>query len=206
MSPIILLDFDQTLFNHWAFAEWMDNFFVKRFGTMPSSFQNSFEGHHEEMPEGLRLYKHAGHIEQATGKSWAYVSGEIERACRADGKDFCYPEVHDVLLDLVKSREDVRILTFGDGEYQRFKISSCQLLRQSNIGIHVVREPKRIFLKREFPKSPGVLVDDKYPLNLPSNWLHIWITRHLEVRKPLTKQDGTIQISSLDQLTAALLI
>lgn len=200
----VFLDFDQTLFDHWAFAEWMDDFFVEQFGIGSETFKSGFDDHHNYLPDGSRLYKHAEHIKQATGRDWSFVSGEIERACRIGELDFCYPEAHDVVSELTLSYDDVRILTFGDGEYQRFKINSCPLLRSSDLGIHVVNEPKATFLKRDFHAVPGVLVDDKYPLNLPAGWVHIWINRSDLIKAPVLKKGSIVMISDLRQLSEAL--
>ena len=111
----VFLDFDHTLFNTGAFAKWMDNFFVKHYGIEPEVFTGSLNEHHNYLTDGQRLYQHARHIQQATGRTWSYVSGKIERECRRKKLDFCFPEVHDVLLELDKLYTDIRILTFGEG-------------------------------------------------------------------------------------------
>lgn len=200
----LFLDFDETIFNHTAFVDWMDNFFVQRFKIGASSFRDSLGQHHEYLPEGLRLYKHSEHVEKVTGRSWSYISGEMEREFRKRNVDFCYPEAHAAIKKLQGHHDDLRLLTYGFGEYQRFKISSCQLLRNSKIVIHVVSEPKTAFLQREFPNESGILVDDKYPLNLPGQWRHIWINRDKSLAKPVVKEEGVVQISKLSQLESAI--
>lgn len=201
----IFLDFDRTIFDHEAFIDWLDKFFVERFGLAPKAFRDSLRHHHKNLPENLHLYQHAAHFEAVSGRSWSYISGEVERALAKQKLDFCFDDAHPTMKQLITQHQDVRILTYGKGDYQRFKLSTCRFLRNHTLPVHVVREPKRLFLAKEFSKSTGVLVDDKHPLNLPPNWLHVWIARAESIKAPEQLPTGEIKISSLKQLPKAII-
>jgi hypothetical protein len=200
----IFIDFDRTIFDHHKYIHWLDGFFTSRFGVESGAFNDTLRHHHKTLPENMHLYEHVAHFETLSGRSWSYVSGEIERVIAAEGQDFCFDDSHKTIQKLTDNHQDVRILTYGKGDYQRFKLNTCRFLRNHSVPIHVVREPKRLFLSNEFPKSTGVLVDDKYPLNLPAKWLHVWIVRTENLDAPEQLSSGEIKISSLNQLQTAI--
>ncbi len=195
----IFIDFDETLFEHAKFLTWLEKFLIAEHAMVPGAFRNKINEFHEVKSENLRLYKHAEHMREATGKSWEYISGEIERALRQSHVDFCYPEAHDLLELLHESDADMRILTYGNGEYQRFKIRTCRVIQSLNIPVHVVARPKNEFLLEVLPNTRGVLVDDKR-LHLPPNWDSVWINRAEKLYEAKQLDERTYQISSLDQL------
>jgi hypothetical protein len=172
---IVFIDFDETLFEHTRFA----NFLEEKLATTDRSysFLRTLDDFHQVKGDNLRLYDHKSHIFSTFGRSWEFVSGEVTKYINQDVADFCYEDSHEFLDRVVSSGHDVRILTYGDADYQRFKIATCSKLRTLNIPIHVVNEPKRCFIDREFGHSTGFLVDDKYPQNLPVAWTHIHIDR-----------------------------
>lgn len=178
MTKKLFIDFDETLFCHRAYLSWVDKFLSRR-GHLSETgaYMELSEEFHENKGEQLVLYDHGGHIKTATGKDWSFMSGELEKEIRGKGHDFCYPDAHGFLEKAAQSGQDVRILTYGHGEYQLYKIRTCSVLRKLHIPVHVVHEPKRVFLKREFAGCEGILIDDKHPLRLPSGWTHIWINR-----------------------------
>jgi hypothetical protein len=147
----------------------------------------------------LRWYRHAEHIKNITDESWELISGEVEKLVKSQAQDFCYPDAHDCLAWLVKQGSDVRILTYGDGEYQRFKLMTFSYLRSNPLPIHVTRRPKRDFIKRHFGQFRGVLIDDKFPLDLPKGWQHLWLDRQAKLNKPEQIKNDVIKIKSLNQ-------
>lgn len=193
----VFLDFDETLFDHYAYFDWLDE--IIRAHTPGNGFQKTSDNFHEHKGENLRLYDHAGHMQAVSGKTWDVMSGEIEHALAKRKDDFCYPDTHSFLRHLVGAHQEVRILTYGHGEYQRFKIHSCHVLRELYLPIHIVSEPKRDFLAKSFPNAQGVLIDDKYPLKLPPNWHHIWIDRSAQLVDPQQLEDRVYKVSSLAQ-------
>ena len=196
----IFVDFDETLFNHYAYADWADKVLADVFKQTPGFFKSRFEEFHDQLEDPLlRLFRHNDHVKAVTGKGWDYVSGELEKALLQSNLDFCYPDSHQVLKQLAQSPYDVRILTFGDGEYQRYKINTCNVINRLGIPVHVVQEAKRDFLAREFPKVKGLMIDDKYPLHLPPNWGEIHIARQQKLSQPVKVSGQVMRVSSLKQ-------
>lgn len=205
MSSVkIFLDFDETLFNHHAYMEWASDL-LEAYGAQPGSYKASVNEFHTQIDETLRLYRHEEHIMSVSQRPWSYISGEIHRAIAEGCHDFCYSDVHRFLKNVTEKHNDVRILTYGNGEYQRYKINLCPVISGLKIPVHVVNEPKRQFLADNFTSANGVLLDDKYPLQLPSNWQHIWINRKSNLKKPeYIQETNVVQISRLSQFFDAL--
>jgi FMN phosphatase YigB (HAD superfamily) len=211
MQPLIthiFLDFDETLFDHYAYGDWLDEQLhnTGKLSGGRGSFQGSMDDFHDTIamkPVRMRLYRHAEHIKATTGLGWDFMSAEIEKLATKQAKDFCYPDAHTMVEWLKASPYDVRILTFGDGDYQRYKISLSGNQDIRELPIHVVRETKRDFLTREYGQIAGVLIDDKQPLDLPATWTHIWINRDEPLDAPKQFAPHVIQISTLDQVPAA---
>jgi hypothetical protein len=175
VSERLLFDFDETLFDHIAMLTWLDRTMAEQYGLEPGEFAASIDEHHTQLDEIHRLYRHREHYGMS-GLDWVDVSPQIAEMIAEQELDFCYPDVHPVLGRVAASGVDVGLLTFGDEEYQLFKIAQCRELERYNFPIYVVREPKRDFLAREFPGG-GTLVDDKFPLGLPETWSHVLIDR-----------------------------
>ena len=176
MSERVFLDFDETLFDHIRMLGWLDGVMVSDYGLQPGEFAGTIDTHHDQIDSLHRLYRHRDHY-GLSGQRWEEISDEVRERATREGRDFCYPDVHPFLGRLATMSDvDVRLLTFGDKEYQLYKIALCQELVRYNLPVIVVDEPKRDFLAREFPDG-GTLVDDKYPLGLPKGWRHMLIDR-----------------------------
>lgn len=204
----IFVDFDETLFNHMAYASWLDEQLhkMKLSSKKHSSFSQSIDDYHDVFSDKplVRFYRHAEHMHGVSGKSWELMSGEIEKLIHDQHKDFCYPDAHELLRWLAKEAYDVRVLTFGDGEFQRFKLMICPYLSQNRLPIHVVKQFKKDFLKDNFKDTNGVLIDDRYPLDLPKGWTHIWLDRSEPLKAPKVVKKDVIRISSLAQVPEAI--
>ncbi len=198
----IFIDFDETLFNHAAYIAWADDVLAGLLGKEAGFYKHNIDDFHQQLDDPhLRLFKHDAHSRETTGKGWDYISGELERVRKDHAGDFCYGDAHDFLQWATAQDVDVRILTFGDAEYQHYKINTCPVIRKLGIPVHVVSEPKRDFLAREFGNAKrGVLIDDKHPLRLPKNWDEIWINRSSKLAEPKQLDAKTYQVSSLAQV------
>lgn len=198
----VFLDFDETLFNHRKYIDWADGVLAKLLEKKPGFYKTDFDRFHRQLDDPhLRLFDHDTHSKTATGRGWDFIAGELERARTDYDSDFCYPDSHHLLSWLIAQSADVRILTFGAGEYQLYKINTCRKIRQLHVPVHVVHEPKRQFLEREFSAvKRGVLIDDKYPLKLPKKWDEIWINRQSYLSQPKLVAPKTYQVNSLRQV------
>jgi len=204
----IFLDFDETMFKHRSFIDWVDDYLHSAgyLNKGKGSFKAKMDNYHDIISEIplLRLYKHEEHLRDTTNQTWFKVAKELQEQVDSQKLDFCYPDTHELLKWLKSQPQDLRILTFGSDEYQRFKIDTCHCMKENHIPIHVVAESKADFLAKHFGKGRGVLVDDKYPLKLPKNWHHIWIDRKAGLDKPLKMSDRETKISRLDQVEEVL--
>ncbi len=197
----IFLDFDDTLFSQKLFYAWLDDF-LAQYNVPKGTFQKSCDTYHAVLGAHIRLYDHEGHFKSITGRKWNFISAEIEAALLNSKTDFCFPETHGFLEKLVQEGYAPRILTYGDPAFQYFKINTCSVVQRLKIPKHVVTEEKSQFLAKEYPHGHGVLVDDKGPLNLPSNWTHIWLRR--KNNGPVMHDDVAVYISDLLQFDEAM--
>lgn len=198
----VFVDFDETLFDHYSYLDWFDEELHKD-GVLPAgrgSFSAAIDDYHDIRLQKplLRLYRHEDHLSGVTGQDWQFVSGEMEKKVAERSNDFCYTDSHEFLRWLQGKQYDSRILTYGDGAYQRYKIGICKGA-VSSFPVHVTIVPKAEFLAAQFPHEKGVLIDDKYPLELPANWHHIWITRHERLKAPKMIGEHVHQVSNLEQ-------
>jgi FMN phosphatase YigB (HAD superfamily) len=175
---LIFVDFDETLFDHAAMNRWLDGVMAGEGLIEPGAYFDTIGIYHEQLTPILRRYRHADHFSDIVKKDWAYMAGYIKTKVQSQPCQFCYPDSHDFLRRCVSSGVDTRILSFGHGDYQRFKMNMCAVLSELDLPIHIVDAPKTQFLKKHFAHlKKGALVDDKYPLDLPSNITHALIDR-----------------------------
>lgn len=199
MTKRLFLDFDETLFHHLGYIEWVDDLLVKE-GISSGHFFETLWNYHHSQGENLNLYDHKTHTKAAIGKEWSYMSGQFEKALQKHDGDFCYDDAHQLIEEALQKGYDVRVLTYGDGEYQRYKIRTCRALSKHRIPVHVVTGPKTEFLKEYFDDEiGGTLIDDKQPLRLPKSWQHIWINRKKVKAQEL--EQGVKEVHTLKQVT-----
>jgi hypothetical protein len=159
-------------------------------GWVASTYKNSeklltsIDKYHEEVFPRHRMYRHRDHSKDILKKEWEKFSGDVmaeynkERAHTQTECLFCYEDGHAMLRELVKKNADVRILSFGDEGYQRFKMSLCSVISALSLPVHIVEQPKKYYFTKHHPSDVCVLVDDKPDLDLPSNTTHILIDRN----------------------------
>ncbi|MDO8336334.1 MAG: hypothetical protein Q7T74_06160 [Candidatus Saccharibacteria bacterium] len=176
------IDFDETLFDYRAYVDWVDGQLSTEHGMPAGNFVGTMDEFHDTMDDSgllrLRMYRHRDHVKHATGHDWPVLKSEIELLLGQSGQHFCYPDSHEfVIAALQAGFKQVRLLTYGSDEYQRYKISLCPIMK--GLLVDVVDRPKADFLAANFgdPSIQGILVDDKAPLGLPENWQHVWLNR-----------------------------
>ncbi|MGH7196282.1 MAG: hypothetical protein ACREGJ_00765 [Candidatus Saccharimonadales bacterium] len=106
--------------------------------------------------------------------------------------DFLYKDAHELLDWLESHGIQPHILTFGDKDYQSFKISLAPRLQ--NLPVTIVQESKGAFLARQACES-AILVDDKLVTDLPE-----WCTGALLTRKKSVAGYNGLVIKNLNDL------
>ncbi|MCW1908089.1 MAG: hypothetical protein KIH63_001970 [Candidatus Saccharibacteria bacterium] len=199
----IFIDFDETLFEHYAFAAWIEDLLHEK-GELTmgkGSFMASINAYHEVLQQVplLRLYRHRDHYAYTTKSGWQALSAEIHKQAKTSKADFSYPDAKR-FIDVVNGfGVTVKILTYGDQEYQLFKIASCTVSGVAHLETEVILEPKSSYIASTYAGTRGVLVDDKYPLSLPDGWVHIWLDREATLTAPKQLEHGVIKVANLDQ-------
>lgn len=203
----LFIDFDETLFDHYAFAGWIEELLHQK-GELKDgvgSLMASIDKYHDvkqELPL-LRLYMHKKHYDDITKTGWDKLSKFLQKHIIESDLEFSYDDAPKFIRWVKETFPDSIILTYGDEEYQLFKISSCNMSGISKLKVKVISEPKNVYLEREYSDTKGVLIDDKYPLKLPHNWWHIWIDRKNETTAPELIDKQVVKISNLDQVPEA---
>jgi hypothetical protein len=199
-NTIFCIDFDETLFNHATLNAWMDAELAKDGIIAEGDYAKGVDDYHHQLTPILRLYDHERHIFDSTGREWGYIAGHLKAKLTQEPCKFCYPDSHSFLRKAVKKYADVRILSFGHGEYQRFKMGLCAVLRELDLPTHIVDRPKGQFLKEHFrAPTSGILIDDKYPLDLPDNFLHVLVDRKGRYVESSKGDERVVYIGSLKQ-------
>jgi hypothetical protein len=176
----IFLDFDRTIFDGAKFREWLDEYFHLNHGMDKGHFRSTIDLYTTGPTDLERVYDQYAHHRDVAGVEWEKVSGDMERAIYDQDITFLYDDGEVFLRKLLDQHADVRLLTFGDPAFQLYKIRLCHLLAELKIPVHVTRSRKSDFLKQYHSAhitTLGVLLDDKYPLDLPDNWDHICVDR-----------------------------
>jgi hypothetical protein len=195
----VFLDFDETIFNHYDFLKWALGVLDREGLVSEATMLNSIDAYHDEIRPRHRVYGHIKHYKEKGSVDWHHVSGIIARAYPKQECMFCYDDAHILIDHLSKTHNDVRILSFGDEAYQRFKMSFCKKIRDLNIPIHVVTEPKRVYFKTYTQQNQKyLLVDDKADLGLAVHVDHAHIDRTKQEER--TKKGNIISVSSLQNL------
>lgn len=203
-KPKLFVDFDATIFDYDRFHPWLIEFLEKNHQVPSGQFLSIIDQHYDDPASLYRLYDHRGHFLASTGMPWEEISVLVQQELKIQPVDFLFPDAVEFLAEQ-QQVEEVEILTYGVEEYQLFKINLCPELLGLGIPVSVVSEPKSVYLSRQAHRAGGTLVDDKYPLNLPDNWQHVWLNRSmaLEESGPLVLADGVVCINSLKQYAAS---
>jgi len=80
----------------------------------------------------------------------------------------------------------------------------CPYLSKNRLPIHVIKQSKKDFIKDHFKDTKGILIDDRYPQDLPNGWTHIWLDRSMLSKTPKVVKKDVIRLSSLAQAPEAI--
>lgn len=98
-------------------------------------------------------YRFFDHLRESVGSDRFDQEGFVRSATSELSGQFLYDDVSAELIELIDG-----ILTFGNRDYQTFKLSLCPEL--SGIPSHIVLESKGKYISKNF-SSATLLVDDK---------------------------------------------
>lgn len=191
-KPLLLLDFDWTLFNYGKFLDAAWEELAKEYGVdikKEAIAASKFSRYLDDFCD----YDFFAHIDslQIGGAS------RVEQFLRTklSGRQFLFD---DALSALVFGLQfELRILTFGNTRYQSFKLSLCPELKDIPTDITLTR--KGDFVARRYGDQHLTVVDDKQLAGtLPKNAAFIRLDR-AQV-EPIKKLPGYTVIQSLFQL------
>jgi hypothetical protein len=198
----IFIDFDRTLFDSIGFRKWCDKILTTKYGLNEGILDNSVHKYLAGKSELEKVYDHTKHFLDTFGHGWDKISGDIEHQMFKENISFLYPDAREFLKKAIANNKDVRILTYGNPGYQMFKVRMCPELAILKIPVHVSSTRKSKFLE-DYYKSHhiknGVLIDDKYPLDLPKNWHHICVDRYDKISTKKNNQSVTF-VSGLKEV------
>ena len=160
MKPTFYVDLDRTLFH------------TDRVGEIFDSIEQLYPDN-QQIKEGYKQ-RHAYYVvtHQTGGDDSSYYHDLVTQLCDAeldcedvflklvsqvgDGR-FEYPGAEE-LISTMQARGDVKILTYGEDTYQRFKVSLCPSL--AGLAIATIIEPKVEYLNTHATVGDWI-VDDK---------------------------------------------
>lgn len=139
-----LLDTDKFVRSIWQLAE-------KQYGIDARSERDrapAYFTHHQDMYD-YRFFDHLQAVAGARYDKAAFIAAAVSSL----SERFLYDDVTEEVV----SRIDA-IVTFGNSDYQTFKLLLCPKL--VGINRHVLLEPKGPYIARTFSQA-SILVDDK---------------------------------------------
>ena len=191
-KPLLLIDFDRTLFDTAAFVDELWEYLARSYHVATP----------EEQARATQFYQYIGeqydyyffdHMASISGVPPAEVLvHELKEAFK--DKNFLFSDVN-AILPAVDA-----ILTIGNQPYQEFKLSLCPLL--ATIPRHIVQATKGLYITQTFGLQPTVLIDDKQQQNLPASTTFIHLDRSQS--EPVIRKEGKISIVSLQYYQQAL--
>lgn len=165
-KPLLLMDLDRTLFDTELFIDRVWAYMAGRYGLNSQAEKvrapEYFDTHGDSYD-----YRFFDHVRASVGPDFDKEEF-IKGAKRELSGLFLYPDATSDVLNLIDA-----ILTFGNREYQLFKLSLCPEL--AGIEHHIVLEPKGAYIARTFAAAT-VLVDDKDlsgEIKLPAHFVRI---------------------------------
>lgn len=189
----IVLDFDRTLFDTTKFSLWFAAQVAKRSGKSPETITQEAAKAYYVYQGDLYYYDMQAHMGDIFGNQAEAMLDEIQALAKTS-ENFLFDDVRRTLADLRRYGK-VTILTFGEEQYQKFKISLCSEL--ADVPAAIVQSAKGPHLAEQFePSVRCVFVDDKDEHGSLPEWVEFY---HL--RRGLVETiDTPSTINSFDQL------
>ena len=184
----LLLDLDRTLFNTPLFIRTLWDWIEKTYGVDAATSRKNMKSYFRYVGD-MYDYDFFRHIAEL-----GINTDDVVRRALHDFKAevFIYSDVAAFLKNTMDI--DRAILTFGNDDYQQFKLSFCPEL--AGMSVHTTRSYKSEYIKKYWPSTPTILVDDKLLVGtLPNNTNFIHIDR-VQTR-PVIEHDTYVSVHSL---------
>jgi hypothetical protein len=196
MKPLLLLDFDRTLFDTNVFRFTLWSALERLYGVDPEHEIEAARGFYSYNDE-LYDYNFFAHLSSLDLGDIEEVKSALHQALT--GHRFLYQDAMSALN--LQDKYDIRILTYGNAAFQLFKISLCPEL--AAIPVETTLEHKGEYLKTHHEGEAIVLVDDKnLHGELPGNARFIHLDRASE--RTIATLSGETTVNSLAYLKEVL--
>lgn len=186
-KPLLLVDFDRTLFDTGSFVEALWSAIADQYGVDKERQLARAKQFYEYRGQwyDYDFYRHVSTIPELPQDMAAF---ETTMHTRLRDDVFLFPDAAG-LIDAIDA-----IVTFGNEPYQRFKLSFCPQLR--GLTCHIIQTGKGDFIARQFGHQPTVLVDDKrLETELPPSVQFIHLDR--SQREALIAHEAYASVNSL---------
>jgi hypothetical protein len=145
------MDLDRTLFDTELFFNTVWSYVGGYYGLDDANEKSKAKEYFDAYGDSYD-YRFFDHLRESIGAD--FDQEEFVRGAKQElSGTFLYSDVTPEVLEMTHA-----ILTFGNREYQTFKLSLCPEL--ADVERHIVLETKGEYISRTF-KTPTVLVDDK---------------------------------------------
>jgi hypothetical protein len=195
MKPLLLLDFDRTLFHTDRFWADFSRCLCEFTGIDSSQIFLEYE-EYVSSKDKLRYIDYDNLIRRNNINHQDIVK---KYKHKLSSNDYMYEDAKRLIYDHQHLSEslDFGILTFGQELFQSFKISLCKELEHTKAYITLL--PKSEFISLYLPGIKGILIDDKIGQNLPRNWTEVNINRKSQSNKPRKISREIYEINDLRQ-------
>lgn len=159
----LFFDFDDTLFNTQAFARGVQGIFAE-YGISEDAYWKSYHAIRGEFSTKGWCYSFNEHIEKLRPCLSGDEGGLRERLREyiADTKQFVFPDVPGVLRTLKESGHQLRILSFGDPDFQQAKVAGSGLgVVVSEVIVTGDNKGKVLYERGVRDTDPACFFDDK---------------------------------------------
>lgn len=192
MKPVVFLDLDKTIFNtdlFWLNAVGALNSIVAK-EYIANNLANQYSGFYKDGSH----YTDFSSLLRHNNVDIKSITNKIKEM--NPNSDYLLTDALGLLKYLDKHEYMVQILTIGDIDYQKLKVSFCPYIQKYKLDI--INYAKNKFINKNYKKTPGVLIDDKPNQRLMPNWYEIYINRAAKsINYYTTNTKNVIEISNL---------
>lgn len=171
VRPIVLLDYDRTIFDADRFFADAQQVLEHRYGLRTGQLTDEYI-EYCQWQNGIRYYDLFRHIAAHTIDDHG---AELVLARELSKNNYVYPDVLPFIEALQPLVERIAYLTHGTERYQQFKRRMAP--RLPGLPFYVTLLPKGQFITEQCGVTQGIIVDDKPIPNLPGNFVQAWLGR-----------------------------